>query len=311
MTGPLIALGVAVLGLVVVGVGALAARSPSREVPERLLRDDLPAFHARPPGSPGAPALPSGGPPVLLAVPPPAAERPRIPAGRSSTGRPLLVLAAVVLLVLGAAAGVGLATRDAAGGQPAGRPAVLRLPALPAVPDSPPAGRTGAGRLAFTSLPLGPGDVAARLSFDGVVLERQAVGVTVTYPSVSVTTHGTLALAHVRLPTFNCLTADAPADPLAAGCVPSVTEYADLPAPALHVSHDGTHLSMQGRFPTYVRPNGTAPHYTGHVYALTVGARAGDRLRQGVFAADGVLTLGGQTARSSGRAPLDVLRRGD
>lgn len=306
MTGPLIALGVAVLGLVVVGVGALAARSPSRGVPDRPLRDDLPAFHARPPGSPGAPALPSGGPPVLLAVPPSAAGT-RLPAAPSSAGRPLLVLAAVVLLVLAAAAGVGLATRDAVGGEPA----VLRPPALSPVPGSPSPGQPNAGRLAFTSLPLGPGDVAARLGFDGVVLERQAVGVTVTYPSVSVTTHGALALAHVRLPTFNCLTADAPADPLAAGCVPSVTEYADLPTPALRVSYDGTHLSMEGRFPTYVRPNGTAPHYTGHVYALTVGARSGDRLRQGVFAADGVLTLGGQTTRSSGRAPLDVLRRGE
>ena len=310
MTGPLIARGVAVLGLVAGGIAALAARSPSRAVPDRRSRDDLPTFHAHPPGSPGAPPLPVGGPPVLLAVPPPRAGRPV--AGRpSGIVGPLLALAAVVLLVLAAAAAVGLATRGAAGAAPPGRAAAPRVPTLPAVPDSPSPGQPGAGRLAFASLPLGRGDVAARLSFSGVVLERQAVGVTVTYPSVSVTTRGDLALAHVRLPTFNCLTAGVPADPLAAGCVPSVTQYADLPTPALQVSHDGTRLSMQGRFPTYVRPNGTAPHYTGRVYALTVGAQAGDRLGPGLFEAHGVLTLGGQTAESSGRAPLDVLRRGD
>jgi hypothetical protein len=65
-----------------------------------------------------------------------------------------------------------------------------------------------------------------------------------------VTTHGALGLAHLRLPTFNCLTADVPSDPVAAGCVPSVTQYADLPTPALQVSDDGTRLSLSGRFPT-------------------------------------------------------------
>ena len=310
MTGPLIGLGVAVVGLVVVGIAALAVRSPSRGVPDRRSRDDLPTFHAHPPGSPGAPLLPVGGPPVLLAVPPGGAERGPTARPAGIAGSPL-VLAAVALLVVAAAAAVGLATRGAAGGGPAGPRAAFPVPPLPGVPDSPSAGQPGAGRLAFASLPLGRGDVAARLSFAGVVLERQAVGVTVTYPTVSVTTHGALALAHVRLPTFNCLTAGVPADPLTAGCVPSVTQYADLPTPALRISHDGTHLSMQGRFPTYVRPNGTAPHYTGNVYALTIGARAADRLGRGIFEADGVLTLGDRTARSSGRAPLDVLRRGD
>jgi hypothetical protein len=184
------------------------------------------------------------------------------------------------------------------------------VPALPAEPASPTAGQPGAGRLALTSLPLGPGDLAARLTFDGIVLERQPVGVTVTYPSVSVTTHGGRGLAHLRLPTFNCLTADVPSDPVAAGCVPSVTQYADLPTPALDVTVDGTRLSLQGRFPTYLRHNGTAPTYTGSVYDVTVTAAAGARLGPGLFAANGALSLGGQTTSTKGSAPLDVLRRG-
>lgn len=306
-TGPLIALGVVVLGLLVVGIAVLVGRR--REVPQDRFRDDLAVFHARPPGSPGAVPLPRSGPPVLLAVPPAPAGPSPATAGRGPA-RTLLALAGAVLLLLAAAAGVGLATHRAADGGPAHRASGGRLPALPAEPDSPTAGRPGAGRLAFTSLPLGPGDLAARLSFGGIVLERQAVGVIVSYPSISVTTHGSRGLAHLRLPTFNCLTPDVPADPSAAGCVPSVTQYAELPTPALQVTTDGNRLAVQGRFPTYVRHNGTAPTYTGSVYDVTVTAAAGAPLARGLFAANGVLSLGGQTTRASGGSPVDVLRRG-
>ena len=112
----------------------------------------------------------------------------------------------------------------------------------------------------------------ARLAFGGLVVERQAVGTTVAYPMVSVTAAGDggTALAHVRLPSWNCLAAEAPEDPEAAGCVRSRTEYADLPSPALTVTRDGEDLRLTGRFPTYTRPIGTAPAYTGRVYALTV-----------------------------------------
>ena len=37
----------------------------------------------------------------------------------------------------------------------------------------------------------------------------------------------------MEFPTFNCLTAEAPADPVAAGCTRSVTEYAELASPDL------------------------------------------------------------------------------
>jgi hypothetical protein len=224
---------------------------------------------------------------------------------------PILGLAAAVLLVIAAAAGVALATREAAPGDT--RPAAADRPpvaALPSVPASPSAGQGGAGRLAFVSVPLDPGDVAARMTFGGVVLERQAVGVTVTYPSVSLTASGSAGLAHVRLPTFNCLAADVPADPGAAGCVPSVTQYADLPTPALRITRDGTRLQLAGEFPTYVRPNGSAPVYTGRVYHLTITAAAGSRVGEGCFVAEGALSLGTQTARTDGDPNVDVLRRG-
>ena len=78
-----------------------------------------------------------------------------------------------------------------------------------------------------------------RLTFGGIVLERRAVGVTATYPQVTVTSDGEEAVAHVELPTFNCLTDQAPADPVAAGCVASLTESADLATPELTVTRDG------------------------------------------------------------------------
>jgi hypothetical protein len=322
-TGPLIGLAVAVLLLLGVGIAAVVlrpSRGPARradappEAPPR--RDDLPTFHACPPGSPGALPPPPPGAPVSLAAPPapPAVPAPSrgLPSRRSgSPAWAILGLSAAVLLVIAAAAGVALGTRGAARGDarpaPAGRPPV---PALSSVPASPSAGQGGAGRLAFVSVPLAPGDVAARMTFGGVVLERQAVGVTVTYPSLSLTASGSVGLAHVRLPTFNCLAADVPADPAAAGCVPSVTQYADLPTPALRMTHDGTRVELAGEFPTYVRPNGSAPVYTGRVYHLTVTATAGSRVGEGRFVAEGALSLGTQTARTDGDPTIDVLRRG-
>ena len=39
----------------------------------------------------------------------------------------------------------------------------------------------------------------------------------------------------MELPTFNCLTDHAPADPVAAGCLRSLTEHGDLATPELEV----------------------------------------------------------------------------
>jgi hypothetical protein len=111
----------------------------------------------------------------------------------------------------------------------------------------------------------------ARLSFGGVVLEQRAVGVTVTYPDVTVRVGPgpRSAVAHVRLPTFNCLADAPPADPAAAGCVRSLEEFADLATPQLAVVRENNgSLRLSGRFATYTRPNGSPPEYTGRVYAL-------------------------------------------
>jgi hypothetical protein len=122
--------------------------------------------------------------------------------------------------------------------------------------------------------------------------------------------HGPAGLAHVRLPTFNCLRADVPADPVAAGCVPSVTQYADLPTPALRITRDGNRLELAGAFPTFVRPNGSPPAYTGRVYDLAVTVAAGRPLGAGRFVADGALSLGTETARTHLDGAVDVLSRG-
>ena len=102
-------------------------------------------------------------------------------------------------------------------------------------------------------------------------------------------------VAHLRLPTFNCLSASAPEDPVAAGCVASVTEYADLPAPALTVTGDDGTVRLAGRFPTYLRPNGSPPVWTGRVYEIRRARRPGGR-RAG-------RGLGARRGRDPARAP--------
>ena len=335
-TGPLVVLCVAVLGLAALAVVApaltrrAARREPAAAEPSSpgraqvLREDDLAAFHARPPGFPGAAAAAAGmsAGPVLLAPAVPrspasmstAAPAPPPTADGGAVVRNLLALGALALVLVAVAAAVALAAAQGSGPSASpvspSRPAAAVVPALPPVAESPPPGQTGAGSLAYLSLPSGRGDTAARLAFGGLILERRAVGVTVTYPGLSVTTRGDQALVHLMLPTFNCLTPDPPADPGAAGCTPSVTEYADLPTPALRMSRNGTGLVLQGRAATYLRPNGSPPEYTGRVYDLTVTVTAGRRLGKDRSVADGVVTMGSGTARTDGDPILDVLQRG-
>jgi hypothetical protein len=338
--GPLVVLAAAVFGLLLLAAVALVllrgGRAPS-SLPEaapdagqsdpRVQRDDLAVFFAHPPGFPGALAQAPPGAPVPLFLPvgeaSPAhgvrtgATSATAPGGAApaDSGVPvarfLLAMTALALVLVAGAAAAGLLS--APGATAAGAATTQSAPAvpgLPAVPESPAAGEIGAGGLAYLSLPLGRGDTSARLSFGGLVLERQAVGVTVSYPGVGLSTHGNQALVHLRLPTYNCLAADAPAEPAEAGCVPSVTEYADLPTPALRLSRNGRHLVLDGRMPTYTRPNGTAPVYTGRVYDLTLTVTPGRRLAGGRAVAEGVLTLGSSTSRTSGDPAVDVLQRG-
>ena len=286
---------------------------PARTAP-RWPDDDLPGFLESPPGTPGGPPTPAAAP-VADVVDEPAAT----PDG---SGRVVAGMAAAALLLVAALAGVAGATRD--GDDPPGVPAPgtatpttradttppTASPALPAVPADPLPGEGGAGVLADRSVPLGGSGVVARLAFGGIVVERHAVGTTVAYPSVSVTAAGDggMALAHLRLPTWNCLALEPPADPVAAGCVRSRTEYADLPSPALTVTREGRDLRLTGRFPTYTRPVGTAPAYTGRVYDLVVSVSPDGPVQDGEAPATGTVFLGTDRAESVDGPRLNVVR---
>jgi hypothetical protein len=290
-----------------------APARPARPVP-RWPDDDLPGFLDSPPGTPAPPPAPAAALPEDDDAP---------PAHPDGSGRAVAAMAAAALLLVAALAGVAGATR-AGGGDPVpvsapdtgtpsppGTPTPTPAPpALPAVPPDPLPGEGGAGVLAARSAPLGEDGVVARLAFGGLVVERQAVGTTVGYPSVSVTTDGGggTALAHLRLPTWNCLAAEPPEDPAAAGCVRSRTEHADLPTPALTVTRDGDDLRLTGRFPTYTRPIGTAPAYTGRVYDLAVAVSPAGPVRDGTATAEGTVFLGTDRAGSVDEPLLNVVR---
>ncbi|SHG87235.1 hypothetical protein SAMN05444351_3506 [Geodermatophilus nigrescens] len=301
-----------VLGLALAGLAAAAVllartrpagrpaqrtAAPAPAQASRWAQDDLPAFLEAPPGTPR--------PPVAAPPEPPLAG----PDDDGDAGRAVAALAAAALALVAVLAGVALAAREdpapaaapppvatAAPPPPAPAPAA---PDLPLPPADPLPGERGAGLLAARSVPLGDGGVSARLALGGLVLERRAVGVSVGYPAVSVTAgESGAALAHLRLVTWNCLGSTAPEDPAAAGCAATGVEYADLPTPALGVTRDGDALRLTGRFPTYTRPTGTPPAYTGRVYDLSVTvARAGPP-RDGEAPAEGALFLGTERADS-------------
>ncbi|NEK57240.1 hypothetical protein GCU56_05045 [Geodermatophilus sabuli] len=267
----------------------------------RFADDDLPGFLDAPPGTP-APEPPARAGDAADREEPAAAEDP-------ATTRALLAMASAALLLVAVLAGVAGGVRDAdeAAAPPSASPAppsppvepsapAPQVPQLPGVPTDPLPGEGGAGTLANRSVPLGTDGVAARLAFGGIVVERHAVGVAVGYPALSLTAQsaspGGAALAHLRLPTWNCLDGPPARDPADAGCVPSLTEYADLPAPALTLTRDGDDLRLTGRFPTYTRPVGTAPVYTGRVYDLTVTVSPSGAVRDGRATAEATLFLG-------------------
>jgi hypothetical protein len=316
---PWIVLGVAVLalgGLAVVLLtgrrGGLRAPGPVHPAatvappPARFPHDDLPGFLDAPPGTPAVPAP---------APPEPAAavedDVTRDGEGGSGAGWAVAAMAAVALLLVATLAVVAATTRDdvvpvaerpdpttAPAPTTAGESTGPPVPELPGVPADPLPGESGAGALADRSVPLGEDGVTATLGFGGIVVERHAVGITVAEPVVSVTATGDpaaddgAALAHVALPTWNCVADAPPADPEAAGCVRSTTEYADLPSPALQVTRDGEQLRLTGRFPSYTRPIATAPAYTGRVYELTVTVSPAGPVRDGGAVAEATLFLG-------------------
>jgi hypothetical protein len=255
----------ALLGLLVVLLRRRRRSPPRPTVPPGWTDDDLPRFREAPPGSPGAPVPPASGWVSLAPVPPPAA----VPAPDPAPGL-LVGLCATALLLVGAAAAVAALAHEPA-----------EAPRATGQQTAPP--------------PADGGTITA--TFDGLVLERRAVGVTATYPSIELTASGNGdALAFVTLPAWNCLADEVPDDPEAAGCAETTSEYAELRAPALQVEPDGDTLRFSGRFPTFLRPNGTPPERTGRIYELSGWISAGGH---------GELRLGDDTARA-----VDVRRAG-
>jgi hypothetical protein len=286
--GPWVALGVALAVLVLAGAGLVVvllrrrSRSPgsaTRAFPEP--RDDLAAFLEHPPGTAGAPPAGGNGWAALGPPPPapPAAERP----GDRRLGAPFLAVAGAA--VAGLALLAAVAVWAFAGGS-SGRerePGADRA-TRPASEGRPPAGDV----------------VEAHLSFEGVVLEPHAVGITAGYPELRLTQDGSGPRARLELITWNCLAGEAPDDPAAAGCRRTVPEVAELAGADLEVTGTEEVLRIRGRFPTSTAPNGSSPSPTGRAYDVVVTIEAGDRARNGWRPAEGALELGGDRARTTG-----------
>jgi hypothetical protein len=258
------------------GMDILGRRQRVRPGPTRpgVADDDLPGFLESPPGTRETAAPAAGGWVPLASPPPPPEPETR---SRPSRARELTAAAAVAVLLIGIATVAFLTSRSE------------DRPGAAARPDG----------------------LAVELAFGGVVLERRPVGVTATYPRVVVTSDGGRAVADVELPTWNCLTADAPDAPEDAGCTPAPTEHARLTSPALTVeSYENGGVRFSGRFPTELRPNGSPPEPTGRTYELDVTAAPEGEARPGAWApATGTLRLGDDSAPSTGGA-ADRLRIG-
>jgi hypothetical protein len=291
-----LALGV-LLALLLPPARARRRSRPATPPPSDLPDDDLPGFLAAPPGSNGRPAVSRSGWAVLSPAPEPEPTTPL----RLGPGRPGLIAGLAALVLLAASVAV-IATAGTRSPAPAAGHDAARSPApLPAVPPAPKPGAPGAGALAAADLPAARHGIRADLTFSGIVLERRAIGVTAAYPRVRISDEAGAALAHVELITFNCLADTAPPDPVAAGCSRVVPEYAELTSPALQVTRSGAGgLALRGRFPTYVRPNGTPAAWTGEVYELRVGLSPRTTPRPGAgVPATGFLQLGTDRAAAT------------
>jgi hypothetical protein len=312
--GPWIVLGVVIgmLVLVLAGLGTVVLfrsrppAAPADPPPSGYGEDDLPGFLESPPGTGTGTQVADRGWTALSPAPP----APPASAADRGTGPLLAALGVTALLLIGAAAAIAAVPEPAAPAPSGSGDSRADGTPLPPVPAAPSPGQPGAGVLADAAVPLGREWMAADLTFGGVVLEARPVGVTATYPELGVSAGAQGALAHLRLPTWNCLAAEAPEDPVAAGCRPSVTEYADLPSPALHVTEDGDGWRITGRFPTYTRPNGTPPVWTGRVYELSVTVTARDGERGTRVPAAGVLRLGDDRAGTTDEPDVNVLHSG-
>lgn len=302
-----------------------ASAAPVREV------DDLQAFFEAPPGTTGAAVEPTDGPgeaPAPTTTPAPASDHRSsqdAPAAADEAHRTTVrriavgATAALLVVVVGAAVAAAL-TRDETprGGDGAGRvdrdgsasPTDTPTTTAPSTPTETPAPITAAaaGDLAGVVVSPGRDGLEADLVFEGIVLEPRAVGSTVTRPGLALSTDGRSGVAHLELPTWNCLSATAPADPAAAGCTPGPTEYADLGTPTLRVDVAGGDFELTGDFPTYTRPNGSPPAYTGRTYAVTVTGGPAGEARGEEARATGELGLGGATTGTRTDTDVNLVR---
>lgn len=264
--GPWIALGAVVGILLLLAVRAIASgfgsgASPRPSASSRPVaepRDDLAAFLDSPPGTPGAPDDDRDGwAPLAPAAPRPAAPAPA-PAGVGSHPAGVLAaLAVAALLLVGAAAALAASARWS-GSAPAAAEPGASSPAT----TSPATGTP--------STPPDPDAVATRLTFEGVVLEEHAVGITAAHPELLLTVEDGRAVGRLELPTLNCLATSAPPAPADPTCRPGRTEYADLSSPDLRVVRDGDELTVSGRVATSRRLPGGTVEETGRSYEMTV-----------------------------------------
>ena len=311
-----------------------ASAAPVREV------DDLQAFFEAPPGTTDAvePADGPGEAPAPVTTPAPATASAPASASASdhrpsqdapaaadeahrTTVRRIAVgaTAALLVVVVGAAVAAAL-TRDETprGGDGAGRvdrdgsasPTDTPTTTAPSTPTSAPAPITAAaaGDLAGVVVSPGRDGLEADLVFEGIVLEPRAVGSTVTLCGFALSTVCRSGFYLLELPTWNCLSATAPADPAAAGCTPGPTEYADLGTPTLRVDVAGGDFELTGDFPTYTRPNGSPPAYTGRTYAVTVTGGPAGEARGEEARATGELGLGGATTGTRTDTDVNLVR---
>lgn len=265
-----IAVGVllAVAGLVLVGlVAALVARrraAPPAPTATSDQVDDLQAFLESPPGS-TAPTRSASDGVVALAAPPLRAAPPPSPPRRPVPTAVLAALAGLVVVLLVAAAVVAMASTGAGRGN---------------------GERREADAVASHQ---------ARLRFAGIVLEERAVGVTVSYPELVLEAGRDGPVASLELPTWNCLAADAPQDPVEAGCAAGRTEYAALRSPALQVAREDDGLRITGAFATATRPTGGEPEPTDRTYDVVVTVEPeGTAIADRWVPASGELELGGR-----------------
>ncbi len=307
--GPWIALG-AVLGILLllgVAAGVLRWRSqsppppPAELAPRDRPRDDLADFLASPPGTPGAPDDDRDGW-APLAPPPLAPLAEDSPAPAAPGARPGTVLAALALaavLLLGAGAALAAAARS---DEPAATTAATSsAPSAPPAPGSAPAG---------PSASPGRDALAARLAFEGVVLEEHAVGITAGHPELELTLTGDRGVAHLALPAVNCLATSAPPVAGDPACRAARTEFADLASPDLRVVRDGDEVTVSGRFATYRRPPGGPAEETGRSYDVSVTVTVPDDDASGWVPTEGTLQWDGRATAMRTDGPASVVRRG-